>query len=67
VVNHSGWFFDTELLAWAKHLGLKTAEIPITWRETRDKKRKSRVKIFSTAWDDIKNLIKLRTALKQKR
>lgn len=62
-IEDDHWFFDTELLALAKHFGLRVAEIPVVWQETRDKRRKSTVKIFSTAVDYLKQLFQLRRRL----
>lgn len=65
LAEHPGWFFDTELLGLAKRFKLKVVEIPVSWQETPDKKRKSSVKVFETAIDYIKQLIKLRRRLAQ--
>ncbi|MEZ5397086.1 MAG: hypothetical protein R2724_30510 [Bryobacterales bacterium] len=43
-------FFDTELLVLAERDGMKICDLPVRWSEDDD----SRVKIISTAWDDIK-------------
>jgi glycosyltransferase involved in cell wall biosynthesis len=50
-----GWFFDTELLIIAEKAGYKIAEVPIIWRDDPT----STVKIFRTAWGDIKGLVRL--------
>lgn len=50
------WFFDTELLILAEKKGYRIAEVPVEWIEDLD----SRVKIFQTAIDDIKGLIRLK-------
>lgn len=54
-VEDQGWFFDTELLVLAERQGYRIKDIPVTWNEDLD----SRVKIFRTAWDDIKGVIRL--------
>lgn len=54
VDNH--WFFDTELLLIAEHNGFKIKEIPVEWADDPD----TRVKILSTAWEDVKGLMRLR-------
>lgn len=38
-----GWLFDTELLAWAKKFGLKIEEMPVSWIEARDERRRSAI------------------------
>lgn len=58
-----GFFFDTELIALAQKFQLKTAELPITWREPRGGKNKSKVRIFKTGKNLIKNLIALKRRL----
>ncbi len=54
VDNH--WFFDTELLLIAEKRGFHIKEVPVTWREDPD----TRVKIVSTALEDIRGLLRLR-------
>ncbi len=56
LVQNNHWFFDTELLLIAKHSGFRIKEIPVHWEDDPD----SRVKIISTAWEDIKGLLRLR-------
>ena len=51
-----GWFFDTELLVLAEKRGFRIKDIPVTWTDDPD----SRVKIASTAWNDMKGLLRLR-------
>ena len=55
-IKDNEWFFDTELLIIAEKNGLKSKEIPVKWTEDPD----SRVKVFRTAWQDIKGLMRLR-------
>lgn len=55
VVNNN-WFFDTELLLIAENRGFKIKEIPVEWAEDPD----TRVKVVSTAWEDIQGLLRLR-------
>ena len=54
VDNH--WFFDTELLLIAEKRGFRVKEVPVIWREDPD----TRVKIASTALEDIRGLLRLR-------
>jgi glycosyltransferase involved in cell wall biosynthesis len=56
LVQDQSWFFDTELLIMAERMGFRIADLPIIWIEDDD----SRVKIVSTAWDDIKGVARLR-------
>ena len=55
-IKDNEWFFDTELLIIAEKNGLKSKEIPVRWTEDPD----SRVKVFRTALQDIKGLMRLR-------
>ena len=55
-VVDNGWFFDTELLIIAEKSGYKVKEIPVIWTDDPH----SKVNIFSTAWKDIKGLLRLR-------
>ena len=55
-VRDNGWFFDTELLVTAEKRGFRIADIPVVWRDDPD----SRVAILSTAWRDLKGLLRLR-------
>jgi glycosyltransferase involved in cell wall biosynthesis len=58
-VKDESWFFDTELLVLAEKRGYRIADIPVEWIEDDD----SRVKIFKTAWEDVKGVMRLRFAL----
>ena len=53
------WFFDTELLVLAEKSGMRIKEIPVRWTDDDD----SRVRIFSTAWEDVKGVLRLRRTL----
>ena len=54
------WFFDTELLLLAEYSGLAVRSIPIVWNDDPD----TRVKIVSTAMEDLKGLARLRRTLR---
>jgi len=56
LIQDQAWFFDSELLLLAERMGYKVSEVPVTWADDPD----SRVKIASTAWEDIKGLFRLR-------
>ncbi|MFQ5946956.1 MAG: dolichyl-phosphate beta-glucosyltransferase [Anaerolineae bacterium] len=58
LVRDQAWFFDTELLLLAERRGLSIFELPVRWVDDPD----SRVNILSTAWEDIKGLIRVRFA-----
>ncbi len=55
-VKDQAWFFDTELLLKGERQGYRIFELPVEWIEDLD----TRVKIVSTAWDDIKGLVRVR-------
>ena len=55
LVEDDEWFFDTELLVTAQRLGLRIAEVPVDWVDDPD----SRVKIVSTALDDLRGVWRL--------
>lgn len=54
-IEDDGWFFDTELLVLAWRDGLRIREIPVRWVEDDD----SRVRIMSTALDDLRGIWRL--------
>ena len=56
MVKDNHWFFDTELLIIASKWDYRIREVPVEWMEDRN----SRVKVFRTAWEDIKGLLRLR-------
>ncbi len=55
LVEDQGWFFDTELLMLAEHNGLRIHEVPVDWVDDPD----SRVRVASTARDDLKGMWRL--------
>ena len=57
LVQDTGWFFDTELLILAEKNGYRIKELPVRWTDDPD----SRVRIASTAYDDLKGLLRLRS------
>jgi len=58
-VEDQAWFFDTELLVLSEKQGYRIMDRPVRWIEDDD----SRVKIFSTAWEDIKGVFRVRMKL----
>jgi putative flippase GtrA len=56
-VEDSEWFFDTELLALAEWAGYRIHEFGTDWTDDPD----SSVDVVSTAWKDIKGIVRLRT------
>jgi glycosyltransferase involved in cell wall biosynthesis len=56
LVKDNAWFLDTELLLLAGKAGYDIKEIPVRWEDDPD----TRVKIVSTAWEDVKGLLRLR-------
>jgi len=55
-VKDQAWFFDTELLVLAEKSGYRIKDLPARWTDDDD----SRVKIVSTAWEDIKGVLRVR-------
>jgi glycosyltransferase involved in cell wall biosynthesis len=60
-VEDTGWFFDTELLVLSEKCGYRIRDLPVVWAEGDD----TRVRILSTAWGDIKGLIRLRRSFRR--
>lgn len=56
-VQDNRWFFDSELLLRAEQQGYKIWEVPVEWIEDMD----TRVKIVSTATEDLQGLWRVRT------
>lgn len=55
-VKDNEWFFDSELLLKAERQGYRIFEVPVEWIEDLG----TTVKIFKTAWQDIKGLVRVR-------
>ena len=55
-VQDNGWFFDSELILLANNNGYKIKEIPVQWTDDPD----SRVKIITTAIQDLLGMIRLK-------
>ena len=56
LVKDNNWFFDSELLIIAARRGFQIKEIPVHWQDDPN----SRVRVISTAWEDMKGLMRLR-------
>ena len=56
LIQDTAWFFDTELLLLAGKSGYRIKEVPVHWVDDPD----TRVNIASTAWGDVKGLLRLR-------
>ena len=59
------WFFDTELITYAKYFKYKLKEIPVEWSENRFDKRSSKVKIFKDSYKHFVNFLRLKRQLKK--
>ncbi|MDD5454635.1 MAG: glycosyltransferase family 2 protein, partial [Candidatus Ratteibacteria bacterium] len=59
-VKDNRWFFDTEFLIKAEHMGYKIKEVPLTWVENRNTK----VKIYSTIFYFVISMFRLKKELK---
>ncbi len=59
LVADNSWFFDSELLVVAEHLGMRIHEVAVDWIEDPD----SRVDIVATARDDLKGIWRVRRHL----
>jgi hypothetical protein len=59
LVEDTAWFFDTELLILAEKLDYRILDLPIRWIDDTD----TRVKVFKTAWEDIRGLSRLKRTL----
>jgi len=60
-IEDNVWFFDSELLIIGEKCGYKIFDVPVKWIEDLD----TRVKIFRTAMDDIKGLLRVRRGFKE--
>jgi glycosyltransferase involved in cell wall biosynthesis len=62
-VQDEAWFFDTELLYLAQRRKLAIHEVPVRWVEDPD----SRVEIVATAREDLRGILRLRSADRERR
>ncbi len=54
------WFFDTELITFAKLFKFKIKEIPVDWSENRYNDRKSKINLIQDSLKFIYNLLRLK-------
>ena len=59
--QNNEWFFDSELVLLANFKKYRIKEIPINWQENLE--RASRVNVWQTSWEYLKELIKLKFRL----
>ena len=62
LARDNAWFLNTEILVLAEQLGLRIADLPVTWVDDDD----SRVKILSTAWKDLRGVHRLRRTFRDR-
>jgi glycosyltransferase involved in cell wall biosynthesis len=62
-IENRMWFFDTEMLILAHQAKLKICELPVRWVEDTDTK----VKIVSTAMEDLRGLARMRFRRRRQR
>lgn len=60
LVEDTQWFWDSELLLWAQHLGYRILEVPVRWCERRD----SRVRLWTTILQDLQGMARMRKRLR---
>ncbi len=58
------WLFDSELIALAQKQGYRMQEVPVSWVEDRDPRRKSAVKLWLHGWGFLLGLFKIRWKIK---
>ncbi|MFA6429437.1 MAG: glycosyltransferase [Patescibacteria group bacterium] len=58
------WLFDSELLAHVHARGWHIAEMPVTWVEHRDHRRRSTVRLWRDAWAFIFGVYRIRQRVK---
>ncbi len=63
LIRNTQWFFDTELLVLAERRGMRIVEVPVSWVEARDRKRKSTVRIARTIVDYCREIWRVRRSI----
>lgn len=62
LIKNKQWFWDTELLLLANHLGYRIKNVPITWMKDKD----CRGDLMTTTLEDMKELIRMRRILRKR-
>jgi glycosyltransferase involved in cell wall biosynthesis len=62
-IKDNKWFFDTEIIIFARHFGFRIKEIPVKWSENRYEKRGSKINLIRDSLKFIINLLVLRIRL----
>ncbi len=65
LVMHPGWFWDTELIFWAERLGMAVRPVPVAWVETRDRRRKSTVRLVPTILGYFRDIARLKLKIRK--
>ncbi|MEK9152042.1 MAG: glycosyltransferase [Patescibacteria group bacterium] len=65
-VRDQGWFFDSELVLRAERRGFTIREVPVDWRDDRDRPRKSKVAVFRLGREYLRKVFELRRDLSKK-
>lgn len=64
-IKNTGLFFDTELIILSQKNGFRIKEIPVSWKEKLG--RKTKIKVIQTAITYLKELVKLKLRLLQRK
>ncbi len=67
LIKSNRWFFDTEIIVFAKKFNYNIKEIPVNWSENRYEDRKSKINIIRDGLKFLFNLIKLRIRIAKMR
>lgn len=62
-IEDDNWFFDTELVAFARHFGYRIKEIPVNWSENRYEQRSSKIKVTKDSFIFLSDLADLKLRL----
>lgn len=63
-LQDEAWFFDTEIVIWARENNARIQELPVDWQENRYDHRRSKVRVMFDVWSFIINLFNLRFRLR---
>lgn len=59
-IKGKNWFFDTELIVFSKHCGLRVKEVPVEWEENRYDQRRSKVNVLRDSFGFLMEILVLR-------